>query len=126
MSSIVYERNDKLVKEAADIFDRTQKKYTPGTHAYDVEMKRAEDKLLESEAKIKVQVRSALLLVVEGRLDLLDLQAAKWNLAYDGVSDLSTVSGPFASIFYTPLGSSDQPFVVLCFKGALRQTCASQ
>lgn len=72
MSSIVYERNDKLVKEAADIFDRTQKKYTPGTHAYDVEMKRAEEKLLESEAKIKVQVRfSTLFLLVERDLTFL-------------------------------------------------------
>jgi len=44
------------------------------------------------------------------------LQAAHWNLRYEGISDLASTSGPFASIFYTEEGDPN-PFIVLCFKG---------
>ncbi|GAA5964533.1 hypothetical protein JCM8115_003911 [Rhodotorula mucilaginosa] len=98
MSALVYERRDALVDEAADIAYAASKTYAKGTTQYDLEMTRAENKLSESEERIK-------------------REAAKWGLAYDGVSDLSSVAGPFASIFYTPIGSDQRPFIVLCFKG---------
>ena len=98
MSALVYERRDVLVNEAADIAYAASKKYAKGTTQYDLEMTRAENKLSESEERIK-------------------REAAKWGLAYDGVSDLSSVAGPFASIFYAPIGSDQRPFIVLCFKG---------
>ena len=100
MSALVYERRDALVNEAADIAYAASKTYAKGTTQYDLEMTRAENKLSESEERIK-------------------REAAKWGLAYDGVSDLSSVAGPFASIFYTPIGSDQRPFIVLCFKGTL-------
>ncbi|ORY74764.1 Alpha/Beta hydrolase protein [Leucosporidium creatinivorum] len=43
-------------------------------------------------------------------------QAAHWNLRYEGISDLASTSGPFASIFYSQEGDPN-PFIVLCFKG---------
>jgi hypothetical protein len=98
--ALVYERRDALVDEAADIAYAASKTYAKGTTQYDLEMTRAENKLSESEERIK-------------------REAAKWGLAYDGVSDLSSVAGPFASIFYTPIGSDQRPFIVLCFKGTL-------
>ena len=98
MSALVYERRDALVNEAADIAYAASKKYAKGTTQYDLEMTRAENKLSESEERIK-------------------REAAKWGLAYDGVSDLSSVAGPFASMFYTPIGFDQRPFIVLCFKG---------
>ncbi|GAA5992233.1 hypothetical protein JCM10908_001831 [Rhodotorula pacifica] len=98
MSALVYERKDSIVDEAADIAYAAQKKFPKGSAQYDLEMTRAENKLSESEERIKQE-------------------AAKWGLAFDGVSDLSSVSGPFASIFYTPPSSNQRPFIVLCFKG---------
>lgn len=100
MSALVYERRDALVNEAADIAYAASKKYAKGTTQYDLEMTRAENKLAESEERIK-------------------RDAAKWGLAFDGVSDLSSVSGPFSAIYYTPIGSDQRPFIVLCFKGTL-------
>ncbi|GAA5873862.1 hypothetical protein JCM3774_000706 [Rhodotorula dairenensis] len=98
MSALVYERKDSLVNEAANIAYTAQKKYPKGSPQYDLEMTRAENKLSASEERIK-------------------REAARWGLAFDGVSDLSSVTGPFASIFYTPVGSAQRPFIVLCFKG---------
>ncbi|GAA5832008.1 hypothetical protein JCM11251_002783 [Rhodosporidiobolus azoricus] len=97
MSALVYERSDRLVRQASDIAFRAQK-YEPGSPTYEKEMNRAEEALEESERVIKDK-------------------AKEWGLEYDGVSDLQTIGGPFASIFYTPFGSSDKPFVCLVFKG---------
>lgn len=98
MSAIVYERKDALVNEAADIIYQASKKYTKGSHQYDVEVQKAQAKLVQSEQTIKTW-------------------AAKMGLAFDGVSDLSSNSSAFASLFATPVGSSQKPFIVLCFKG---------
>ncbi|BGP19399.1 hypothetical protein JCM10213v2_007488 [Rhodosporidiobolus nylandii] len=99
MSSLVYERNDTLVRQAADIAFHAEQTYHKASESYKQEMKKAQDVLLESERVIKEQ-------------------AARWGLAFDGVSDLATIGGPFASIFYTPFGDSKQkPFIALVFKG---------
>lgn len=63
-------------------------------------------------------------------------QAEEWGLAYEGISDLASIGGAFASIFYTPVkdvrGVKDvpaadkllpknrrkHPFIVLVMKGA--------
>ncbi|GAA6018068.1 hypothetical protein JCM10207_006070 [Rhodosporidiobolus poonsookiae] len=97
MSALVYERSDAMVRQAADIAFRAQQRYRRGSQPYEDEMRRAEKTLLESERVIKDK-------------------AAEWDLEYDGVSDLVTVGGPFASIFYTKPGAR-KPFVVLVFKG---------
>ncbi|KAG0658481.1 hypothetical protein C6P46_005724, partial [Rhodotorula mucilaginosa] len=70
MSALVCERRDALVNEAADIAYTASKTYAKGTTQYDLEMTRAENKLSESEERIK-------------------REAAKWGLAFDGVTDLS-------------------------------------
>ncbi|GAA5870457.1 hypothetical protein JCM8547_004037 [Rhodosporidiobolus lusitaniae] len=98
MSALVYERSDKNVRQASDIAFNATQKYKPGTDSYKREMKRAEGAILESEKKIKDKV-------------------AEWGLEFDGVSDLATIGGPFASIFFTPYESEKKPFIVLCFKG---------
>ncbi|GAA5968429.1 hypothetical protein JCM11641_007633 [Rhodosporidiobolus odoratus] len=98
MSALVYERSDRLVRQAADIAFRAEQQYVKGSDDYEKEMKRAQDTLTESEKIIKDK-------------------AAEWDLSYDGVSDLSSIGGPFASIFYTPFGSSKKPFIALVFKG---------
>lgn len=45
-------------------------------------------------------------------------QAHEWGLEFEGISDLSSTSGPFASVFYTPIGTPEnERFIVCCFKG---------
>lgn len=58
-------------------------------------------------------------------------QAEKWKLAYEGISDLASIGGAFASIFYTPVDKVElvenelaskenmekHPFIVLVIKG---------
>ncbi|BGP51022.1 hypothetical protein JCM10450v2_006948 [Rhodotorula kratochvilovae] len=97
MSAIVYERDDSLIDDAAHVVMRAQERYAVGSPEYAGEMQRAEDLIGRSEKLIKDK-------------------AAEWGLEFDGVSDLTTVGGPFASIFYTPVGS-DKPFICLVFKG---------
>ncbi|KAL8280706.1 hypothetical protein RQP46_007029 [Phenoliferia psychrophenolica] len=42
--------------------------------------------------------------------------AKMWDLRFEGISDLSTVGGPYASIFYSKKGTQ-APWITLVFKG---------
>ncbi|GAA5920844.1 hypothetical protein JCM3775_003977 [Rhodotorula graminis] len=97
LSSLIYERDDALVDEAGHIIDTAQKLYQSTSPQYAAELKRAEDLVVESEGLIKGK-------------------AAQWGLEFDGVSDLTTVGGPLAGIFFTPAGTA-KPFICLVFKG---------
>ncbi|GAA6052174.1 hypothetical protein JCM3770_001255 [Rhodotorula araucariae] len=97
MSALVYERDDSLMDSAAHTVLRAQQRYGVGSPEYAAEMQRAEDLIALSEKRIKDQ-------------------AAEWGLEFDGVSDLTTIGGPFASIFYTPVGT-EKPYICLIFKG---------
>ncbi|GAA5848915.1 hypothetical protein JCM9279_004664 [Rhodotorula babjevae] len=97
LSSLIYERDDALVDHAGHIIDTAQQRYSPTSPEYAAATKRAEDLIVESEGLIKSK-------------------AAEWGLEFDGVSDLTTVGGPFAGIFFTPVGAV-KPFICLVFKG---------
>ncbi|GAA5900350.1 hypothetical protein JCM8208_005335 [Rhodotorula glutinis] len=97
LSSLIYERDDTLVDEAGHIIDMAQKRYPQTSPEYADALKRAEDLVVESEGLIKNK-------------------AAEWGLEFDGVSDLTTIGGPLAGIFFTPVGSV-KPFICLVFKG---------
>ncbi|GAA6042487.1 hypothetical protein JCM8097_003052 [Rhodosporidiobolus ruineniae] len=98
MSSLVYERRDRDVRLAADLAFKAQQNYDPESDEFRRAMELARDTLAQSEEPIKKQ-------------------AAQWGLEFDGISELTTVAGPFASIFYTPFKSDEKPFVCLVFKG---------
>lgn len=50
----------------------------------------------------------------------LSSQAEDWDLRFEGISDLATTGGPFASVFYTKAETpDDERFIVLCFKGTV-------
>ncbi|GAA6036319.1 hypothetical protein JCM8097_001663 [Rhodosporidiobolus ruineniae] len=96
MSSIVYERPDHLVQRAAELAVKAKSSYLPASVQYRDMMEQARDTLIQSGQPIKDKV-------------------AVWGLEFDGVSELTTVAGPFASIFYTKSGQ--KPFICLVFKG---------
>lgn len=60
------------------------------------DLKKAGELLIESEARIRKQ-------------------ANQWGMRFEVVSDLASISGPFASIFYNQEG--EKPFIILVFKG---------
>ncbi|GAA6036309.1 hypothetical protein JCM8097_001655 [Rhodosporidiobolus ruineniae] len=97
MSSLVYERADNFVQDAAKLVTRARRSQI-SADAYERELKRARDLLQASEQRIRDQ-------------------ASGWGVAFNGVSELASVGGSFASIFYTPFGRSEEPFIVLVFKG---------
>ena len=99
-SSIVYERLDELVIEATDIA-----KTNPDA---------AKALLVESEAAIREQVGPPMLSIVQS---LTVKQADRWGMHFEGISDLSSVSGPFASIFFPKYDAKFSPWICLVFKG---------
>ncbi|BGP19426.1 hypothetical protein JCM10213_000663 [Rhodosporidiobolus nylandii] len=99
-SAAVYERDDKLVEDASDIAYNATKELEAGRitqQRFGELMQAAQTTLAASEEPVRVLARS-------------------WNLDYDGVSDLSTIGGPFASLFFTRIGK-EAPFIILAFKG---------
>lgn len=55
-------------------------------------------------------------------------KAEEWGFGFEAISDLATVSGPFASLFYgqnkpivgvpeEEVGQAENPYIVLVFKG---------
>ncbi|GAA5874114.1 hypothetical protein JCM1840_000355 [Sporobolomyces johnsonii] len=104
MSALVYERDDNLVTKASTIAMDAQK-CREGS-AEKQRLVRLADALLDQSEKV---IRE---------------QAARWGLRYDGVSDLASVAGPFASIFYTSSDRDVKPFIVLVFKGTGPQNFA--
>ncbi|GAA6043112.1 hypothetical protein JCM8097_008428 [Rhodosporidiobolus ruineniae] len=97
MSSLVYECRDRDVRLAADLAFKAQQNYDPESDEFRRAMELARDTLAQSEEPIKKQ-------------------AAQWGLEFDGISEPTTVAGPFASIFCTPFKSDEKPFVCLVFK----------
>lgn len=133
MTALVYERVDQLVY--ASKFAAQASALLPGA-AQQTLVNNAITALQQSERKINDQVR--VLLGHRRRAAAADeddsAQAARWGLAYEGISDLATLSGPFASIFYTRLEDvaraqqacagdqarrdrTEDPFIVLVLKG---------
>ncbi|RHZ86973.1 hypothetical protein Glove_41g108 [Diversispora epigaea] len=94
MSSIVYERNDKLVREANDsITELTDdKKDSDNLTAQDFES--IYQQLYESEVRIREQ-------------------ATFWGMKFTSLSELNSLGGPFAGMFY----SEEHNFIVVVFKG---------
>ncbi|SGY77350.1 BQ5605_C005g03613 [Microbotryum silenes-dioicae] len=76
-----------------------------------------DDKLVEKAVAkaARGDVQGAEVLLLDSETTIRE-QAAKWDLNYEGISDLSSTSGPFASAFYTQSGE-EKPFIVLVFKG---------
>ncbi|SCV69560.1 BQ2448_2580 [Microbotryum intermedium] len=76
-----------------------------------------DDKLVERAVAKAAQgdVQGAEVLLLQSETVLRE-QAVKWDLNYEGISDLSSTSGPFASVFYTQSGE-EKPFIILVFKG---------
>ncbi|GAA5904376.1 hypothetical protein JCM5296_005272 [Sporobolomyces johnsonii] len=104
MSALVYERNDNLVTKASGIATDAQKCREGSEEKH--RLLRQADALLDQSEKVIRQ------------------QAERWGLRYDGVSDLASVAGPFASIFYTSSDRDEKPFIVLVFKGTGPQNFA--
>ncbi|GAA5927963.1 hypothetical protein JCM1841_005063 [Sporobolomyces salmonicolor] len=104
MSALVYERNDDLVAQASNIAMDAQKS-KEGSDEKQRLLRQADALLDQSERIIREQ-------------------AARWGLRYGGVSDLASVAGPFASIFYTTSDRDEKPFIVLVFKGTGPQNFA--
>ncbi|ORY80726.1 hypothetical protein BCR35DRAFT_331788 [Leucosporidium creatinivorum] len=110
MTSVVYERSDEKVMQASRIA-----KTVPDLagNAQQAAINQANNLLLQSEQRIQAQAQS-------------------WGLAYEGISDLSSIGSAFASIFYTgvdkvsvvpagqerlPANREKHPFIVLVMKG---------
>ncbi|GAA6036306.1 hypothetical protein JCM8097_001654 [Rhodosporidiobolus ruineniae] len=98
MSALTYERPEVLVRKAAKTVSDAQRSHSPRSEPYRRAMLEARTALDNSETMVKVQ-------------------AAQWGLSFHGIPQLTTEAGPYASIFYTPLGSSQKPFICLVFKG---------
>ncbi|GAA5995589.1 lipase family protein [Rhodotorula paludigena] len=98
MSSLIYERDDFLVEDAARIVLNAQDKYEEDSNEYNAQVAQAEALLQQSERPIQ-------------------LQATRWDLSADVVSELASIGGPCAAIFYTPIDSGAAPFIVLVLKG---------
>lgn len=45
-------------------------------------------------------------------------QAKQWNLHYEAISSMSSVAGPFASVFFPKKGGGNLPYIALVFKGS--------
>lgn len=88
-----------LLLMSAIVYERSDKLVTDAVYAASKgEWVKAEDLLQRSEAKIREQAENV------------------WDCGYEGVSDLASTSGPFASIFYERSGNGE-PWIVLVFKG---------
>ncbi|GAA5886389.1 hypothetical protein JCM6882_001624 [Rhodosporidiobolus microsporus] len=101
LSSIVYERPDNLVAEAAKALYAAKELRAVGAIDKDEFGKRkreAETLLFESETSIRHF-------------------ADVCNLDYDGICDTSKIGGAFGSLFFTKPAAKEDPFIVLVFKG---------
>lgn len=108
MSALVYEKLNVYVDAATAVVTTNKEQ--------------AQRMLIESDRVIREQVSACRQRARSTSAHLLTLpvhlpQAAKWNLRYEGISDLARTAGPFASVFYTVLGDP-HPFIVLVLKGA--------
>ncbi|KAK3848307.1 MAG: hypothetical protein J3R72DRAFT_428745 [Linnemannia gamsii] len=83
LSTLTYERDDKLVKEAAEILEDIEN---------EEQRRQAEDLLLTSE-------------------DTIDRKAQLMGMRFEGVSELKSLGGPYAGLFY------NEDSIVLVFKG---------
>ncbi|KAM0752043.1 alpha/beta-hydrolase [Meredithblackwellia eburnea MCA 4105] len=78
-----------------------------------------EDSLVEvaAEQALRGNLKKAEGILDESERRIRDQCEGRWGLLYEGVSDLSTAGGPFASIFYPRPDSGQPPWIALVFKG---------
>ncbi|KAI8645141.1 Alpha/Beta hydrolase protein, partial [Parasitella parasitica] len=99
LSSLIYERDARKVKEAYDLYAASRK---AGTHKNPAMEAQAEN-IIESRMK-------ELLWESESRIRQI---AESWGLHFAGVSELKSLGGPFCGIFW----SETVPFILVAFKG---------
>jgi len=103
----VYERKDQLVVQAKEVVSTAYEAFGDTSDAFYKQLEDAAQMLVLSEGRIAAQ-------------------AAEWGLRFEGVSDLNSVAGSFAGLFFSKPGSL-KPFIVLTFKGTslcLSSSCA--
>ncbi|GAA5886370.1 hypothetical protein JCM6882_001619 [Rhodosporidiobolus microsporus] len=86
---------------ASDVFYNAKRQFDAGAidkDVFEAQKVAAEELLAASERKIRAM-------------------ADHCNLEFDGVSDLITVGGSVASIFFTRPGANEDPFIILVIKG---------
>ncbi|GAA5848919.1 hypothetical protein JCM9279_004665 [Rhodotorula babjevae] len=96
-NALVYERKDQLVIQAKEVVSTAYQAFGDTSDAFYEQLENAAQKLVLSESTIAAQ-------------------AAAWGLRFEGVSDLNSVAGSFAGLFFSEPGSL-KPFIVLTFKG---------
>jgi len=103
LSSLIYERDARKVKDAFDLYTSSRKAAKANlsssnpvldAHAEGIIESRMKELLWESEARIR-QI------------------AESWGLHFAGVSELKSLGGPFCGIFW----SETVPFIIVAFKG---------
>ncbi|CEP16589.1 hypothetical protein [Parasitella parasitica] len=99
LSSLIYERDARKVKEAYDLYATSRKAGTLRNPALEAQA----ESIIESRMK-------ELLWESESRIRQI---AESWGLHFAGVSELKSLGGPFCGIFW----SESVPFILVAFKG---------
>ncbi|KAI9028974.1 hypothetical protein CLU79DRAFT_884852 [Phycomyces nitens] len=95
LSALIYERNDELVKEAAEDQKSARSQGAEySTYDYVITEEEITEKLKESEERIR------------------DI-AQTWGLSFTGVTELRSRGGAFCGMFW----SETEPFIIVTFKG---------
>ncbi|GAA5900348.1 hypothetical protein JCM8208_005334 [Rhodotorula glutinis] len=98
-NALVYERKDQLVVQAKEVVSTAYEAFGDASEAFYEQLENAAQMLVLSEGRIAAQ-------------------AALYGLRFEGVSDLNSVAGSFAGLFFSKPGSL-KPFIVLSFKDVI-------
>ncbi|KPV72677.1 uncharacterized protein RHOBADRAFT_46721 [Rhodotorula graminis WP1] len=96
-NALVYERKDQLVVQAKEVVATAYEAFGGTSDAFYEQLENAAQMLVLSKSRIAAEV-------------------ALYGLRFEGVSDLNSVAGSFAGLFFSKPGSL-KPFIVLAFKG---------
>lgn len=104
LSSLIYERDTRKVRDAFDLYTSSRKAATAGSSS-------SRNPALEAQAEGIIESRmKELLWESEARIRQI---AESWGLHFAGVSELKSLGGPFCGIFW----SETAPFIIVAFKG---------
>ncbi|CAI2185056.1 18019_t:CDS:2 [Funneliformis geosporum] len=95
MSSIIYERNNELVKDAHKVLNKLSKGKKPRDNS-------EEDQLINSVTTLLKQSETRI-----------HEQARRWGIKFTSLSELNSLGGPFSGMFW----SEEHDFIVVVFKG---------
>lgn len=103
LSSLIYERDTRKVKDAFDLYISSRRAAKAGSTSTNPALEAQAEGIIESRMK-------ELLWESEARIRQI---AESWGLHFAGVSELKSLGGPFCGIFW----SETVPFIIVAFKG---------